>query len=167
MKPEEVKRMEDEEDEEFVGLNVDTSLLEVVQVLFKTEPEVEVFYDGFIERIESDKRLRKNQGNRQRMNQAFIDELLKYHDIDTINNALNNNSVEDNLVSGEDEKNVDKLLRKTFKNKTEFRMFMTHISQYMMENGDSPVEAAAKAMKVMGKSDAEILAITSVIDKVF
>ena len=35
MKPDEVKRMEEEEDEEFVGLNVDTNLLEVVQILFK------------------------------------------------------------------------------------------------------------------------------------
>lgn len=59
MKPDEVKRMEEEEDEEFVGLNVDTNLLEVVQILFKTEPEVEVFYDGFLDRIQSDKRLRK------------------------------------------------------------------------------------------------------------
>ena len=48
MKPEEVKKMEQEDDEEFVGLNVDTNLLDVVQVLFKTEPEVEVFYDGFL-----------------------------------------------------------------------------------------------------------------------
>ena len=60
MKPEEVKRMEEEEDEEFVGLNVDTNLLETVQILFKTEPEVEVFYDSFLERMQSDKKLRKH-----------------------------------------------------------------------------------------------------------
>ena len=82
MKPDEVKRMEEEEDEEFVGLNVDTNLLEVVQILFKTEPEVEVFYDGFLDRIQSDKRLRKNTDDRKRMNSAFLDELLKYHDLD-------------------------------------------------------------------------------------
>lgn len=167
MKPEEVKRMEEEEDEEFVGLNVDTNLLEVVQVLFKTEPEVEVFYDGFLERIQSDKRLRKNQDDRKRMNSAFLDELLKYHDLDTINNAINGVSRDDELVSGQDEKDVDKILRKTFKNKFEFRMFMTYISQFMMEEKDTPVEAAAKSMKRLGKSDYEILQITNVIDKIF
>ena len=46
MKPDEVIRMEQEdEDEEFVGLNVDSQLLELVPKLFKTEPEVEVFYE--------------------------------------------------------------------------------------------------------------------------
>ncbi|WP_455645518.1 hypothetical protein [Methanosphaera sp.] len=169
MKPEEVKRMEEEEDEEFVGLNVETSLLDAVQKLFKTEPEVEVFYDGFLERIQNDKRLRKNTDDRRRMNEAFLDELLKYHDLDTINNAINDVSVNDdsNLVEGDAEKDVDKLLRKTFKDKMEFRMFMTYISQYMMELGDSPVEACAKSMKRLGKSDADILKITSVIDKIF
>ena len=67
MKPEEVKKMEQEDDEEFVGLNVDTNLLDVVQVLFKTEPEVEVFYDGFLERMQSDKKIRKHTDNRKRM----------------------------------------------------------------------------------------------------
>lgn len=167
MKPEEVKRMEEEEDEEFVGLNVDTNLLEVVQVLFKTEPEVEVFYDGFLERVQNDKRLRKHTDDRKRMNSAFLDELLKYHDLDTINNAINGVSGEDNLVVGSEEKDVDKVLRKTFSNKMEFRMFMTYISQYMMEEKDSPVEAAAKSMKRLGKSDKEILQITSIIDKIF
>ena len=167
MKPEEVKRMEEEEDEEFVGLNVDTNLLEVVQVLFKTEPEVEVFYDGFLDRVQNDKRLRKNTDDRKRMNSAFLDELLKYHDLDTINNALNGVSSEENLVIGEEEKDVDRILRKTFSNKMEFRMFMTYISQFMMEDKDSPVEAAAKSMKRLGKSDKETLQITSVIDKIF
>jgi hypothetical protein len=167
MKPEEVKRMEEEEDEEFVGLNVDTNLLEVVQKLFKTEPEVEIFYDGFLERIQNDKKLRKHTDDRKRMNSAFLDELLKYHDLDTINNAINGISRNDELVSGEEEKNVDKIIRKTFKNKMEFRMFMTYISQFMMENKDSPVEAAAKSMKRLGKSDHEILQITNVIDKIF
>ncbi len=167
MKPEEVKRMEEEEDEEFVGLNVDSNLLEVVQVLFKTEPEVEVFYDGFLERVESDKKLRKHTDDRKRMNSAFIDELLKYHDLDTINDAINGVSRDDEMVMGDEERDVDKILRKTFKNKLEFRMFMTYISQFMMEEKDSPVEAAAKSMKILGKSDNEILAITSVIDKIF
>lgn len=167
MKPEEVKRMEEEEDEEFVGLNVDSNLLEVVQVLFKTEPEVEVFYDGFLERVESDKKLRKHTDDRKRMNSAFLDELLKYHDLDTINDAINGISHKEEMVMGDDEKDVNKILRKTFKNKMEFRMFMTYISQFMMENKDSPVEAAAKSMKMLGKSDNEILAITSVIDKIF
>lgn len=169
MKPEEVIRMEQEEDEEFVGLNVDTELLELVHVLFKTEPEVEVFYDGFLERIQTDKKVRKHQDNRKRMNKAFIDELLKYHDIDTINNALNNKSINEDieLAEGQEEKDVDKLLRKTFRNKMEFRMFITYISQYMMEENDTPVEAAAKSMKRLGKSDNDILAITSVIDKIF
>jgi hypothetical protein len=167
MKPEEVKRMEEEEDEEFVGLNVDTNLLEVVQKLFKTEPEVEIFYDGFLERIQNDKKLRKHTDDRKRMNSAFLDELLKYHGLDTINNAINGISRNDELVSGEEEKNVDKIIRKTFKNKMEFRMFMTYISQFMMENKDSPVEAAAKSMKRLGKSDHEILQITNVIDKIF
>ncbi|RAP48489.1 MAG: hypothetical protein BZ135_00710 [Methanosphaera sp. rholeuAM6] len=167
MKPEEVKRMEEEEDEEFVGLNVDTNLLEVVQVLFKTEPEVEVFYDGFLDRVQNDKRLRKNTDDRKRMNSAFLDELLKYHDLDTINNALNGVSSEENLVIGEEERDVDRILRKTFSNKMEFRMFMTYISQFMMEDKDSPVEAAAKSMKRLGKSDKETLQITSVIDKIF
>ncbi len=167
MKPEEVKRMEEEEDEEFVGLNVDTNLLEVVQILFKTEPEVEVFYDGFLERIQSDKKLRKHQDDRKRMNSAFLDELLKYHDLDTINDAINGISRDDELVLGEEEKDVNKILRKTFKNKMEFRMFMTYISQFMMENKDTPVEAAAKSMKLLGKSDHEILQITNVIDKIF
>lgn len=167
MKPEEVKRMEEEEDEEFVGLNVDTNLLDVVQILFKTEPEVEVFYDGFLERIQSDKKLRKNPDDRKRMNSAFLDELLKYHDLETINDAINGVSRDDELVSGQDEKDVDKILRKTFKNKMEFRMFMTYISQFMMENKDTPVEAAAKSMKLLGKSDHEILQITNVIDKIF
>lgn len=167
MKPDEVKRMEEEEDEEFVGLNVDTNLLEVVQILFKTEPEVEVFYDGFLDRIQSDKRLRKNTDDRKRMNSAFLDELLKYHDLDTINDAINGVSREDELVMGQDEKDVDKVLRKTFKNKMEFRMFMTYISQYMMDEKNTPVEAAAKSMKRLGKSDHEILQITNVIDKIF
>ncbi|MBE6513444.1 MAG: hypothetical protein E7Z75_09960 [Methanobrevibacter olleyae] len=167
MKPEEVKRMEEEEDEEFVGLNVDTNLLEVVQILFKTEPEVEVFYDGFLERIQSDKKLRKTPDDRKRMNSAFLDELLKYHDLDTINDAINGVSRDDELVSGQDEKDVDRILRKTFKNKVEFRMFMTYISQFMMENKDTPVEAAAKSMKLLGKSDHETLQITNVIDKIF
>lgn len=44
MKPDEIRRMEEEdEDEEFVALNVDQNLLDIVQVLFKTEPEVEIF----------------------------------------------------------------------------------------------------------------------------
>lgn len=167
MKPDEIKRMEEEEDEEFVGLNVDTNLLEVVQILFKTEPEVEVFYDGFLDRIQSDKRLRKNTDDRKRMNSAFLDELLKYHDLDTINNAINGVSREDELVMGQDEKDVDKVLRKTFKNKMEFRMFMTYISQFMMDEKNTPVEAAAKSMKRLGKSDHEILQITNVIDKIF
>ncbi len=167
MKPEEVKRMEEEEDEEFVGLNVDTNLLEIVQVLFKTEPEVEVFYDGFLERINLDKKLRKHTDDRKRMNSAFLDELLKYHDLDTINDALNGLAGDDELVSMEEEKDVNKVLRKTFKNKMEFRMFMTYISQFMMEDKDTPVEAAAKSMKRLGKSDADILKITSVIDKIF
>lgn len=167
MKPEEVKRMEEEEDEEFVGLNVDSNLLEVVQILFKTEPEVEVFYDGFLERMQNDKKLRKRTDDRKTMNSAFLDELLKYHDLDTINNALNGVSKEDDLVLGDEEKDVDKILRKTFKNKMEFRMFMSYISQYMMEEKDSPVEAAAKSMKRLGKSDNEVLQITSVIDKIF
>lgn len=167
MKPEEVKRMEEEEDEEFVGLNVDTNLLDVVQILFKTEPEVEVFYDGFLDRIQNDKRLRKNTDDRKRMNSAFLDELLKYHDLDTINNAINGVSSEDDLVFGDEEKDVNKILRKTFSNKMEFRMFMTYISQFMMEDKDSPVEAAAKSMKRLGKSDKDTLLITSVIDKIF
>ncbi|WP_143741334.1 hypothetical protein [Methanosphaera sp. WGK6] len=169
MKPEEVRKMEEEEDEEFIGLNVETTLLDAVQKLFKTEPEVEVFYDGFLERVQNDKRLRKNKNNRRLMNEAFLDELLKYHELDKINNAINNVSVSDesNLVEGDDEKDVDKLLRKTFKDKMEFRMFMTYISQYMMELGDSPVEACAKSMKRLGKSDADILKITSVINKIF
>ena len=168
MKPEEVKRMEEEEDEEFVGLNVDENLLEIVQVLFKTEPEVEVFYDGFLERMQSDKKLRKHTDDRKRMNKAFLDELLKYHDVDTINDALNGiDKSDDSLVMGDEEKDVDKILRKTFSNKMEFRMFMTYISQFMMENNDTPVEAAAKAMKRLGKSDNDILQITSVIDKIF
>ena len=167
MKPEEVKCMEEEEDEEFVGLNVDTNLLEIVQVLFKTEPEVEVFYDGFLERINLDKKLRKHTDDRKRMNSAFLDELLKYHDLDTINDALNGLAGDDELVSMEEEKDVNKVLRKTFKNKMEFRMFMTYISQFMMEDKDTPVEAAAKSMKRLGKSDADILKITSVIDKIF
>ncbi|RAP52343.1 MAG: hypothetical protein BZ133_01455 [Methanosphaera sp. SHI613] len=170
MKPEEVIRMEQEdEDEEFVGLNVDSQLLELVPKLFKTEPEVEVFYDGFLERIQMDKKLRKHQENRKRMNQAFLDELLKYYDIDTINDVLNdkskNNEVE--LASGADEKEVDRILRKTFKNKREFRMFITYISQFMMENNDTPVEAAAKSMRRLGKDDSDTLAITSIIDKIF
>ena len=167
MIPEEVKRMEEEEDEEFVGLNVDSNLLEVVQILFKTEPEVEVFYDGFLERMQNDKKLRKRTDDRKTMNSAFLDELLKYHDLDTINDALNGVSKEDDLVLGDEEKDVDKILRKTFKNKMEFRMFMSYISQYMMEEKDSPVEAAAKSMKRLGKSDNEVLQITSVIDKIF
>lgn len=166
MKPEEVKRMEEEEDEEFVGLNVDSNLLEAVQVLFKTEPEVEVFYDSFLERMQADKKLRKHTDNRKRMNAAFLDELLKYHDIDTINAALDGVSTDD-VVIGDEEKDVDKILRQTFKNKMEFRMFMTYISQFMMEEKDSPVEAAAKSMKRLGKSDNDILQITSIIDKVF
>lgn len=170
MKPEEVIRMEQEdEDEEFVGLNVDGKLLELVPKLFKTEPEVEVFYDGFLERIQLDKKLRKHQNNRKRMNQAFLDELLKYFDLDTINDVLNNKSKNEEveLASGTDEKEVDKILRKTFKNKMEFRMFITYISQFMMENNDTPVEAAAKSMRRLGKSDNDTLAITSIIDKIF
>ncbi|MBQ6219453.1 MAG: hypothetical protein IJJ47_06970 [Methanosphaera sp.] len=169
MKPDEIRRMEEEdEDEEFVALNVDQNLLDIVQVLFKTEPEVEIFYDGFLERVETDKRLKKHPDDRKRMNKAFIDELLKYHDIDTINNALNGISSDDEeLISIEDEKDVNKIIRKTFKNKMEFRMFMTYISQFMMEDNDSPVEAAAKSMKRLGKSDSDILQITSVIDKIF
>lgn len=171
MKPEEIRRLEEEdEDEEFVGLNVDQNLLEIVQVLFKTEPEVEVFYDGFLERMQNDKKLRKHTDNRKRMNQAFLDELLKYHDLDTINNALNGEDKKDTdftLEDKEEVEDVDKILRKTFKTKIEFRMFMTYISQYMMELNDTPVEAAAKAMKRLGKTDNEILTITSIIDKVF
>ena len=167
MKPDEVKRMEEEEDEEFVGLNVDTNLLEVVQILYKTEPEVKVFYDGFLDRSQSDKRLRKNTDDRKRMTSAFLAELLKYPDLDTINDAINGVSREDELVMGQDEKDVDKVLRKTFKNKMEFRMFMTYISQYMMDEKNTPVEAAAKSMKRLGKSDHEILQITNVIDKIF
>ena len=170
MKPEEVIRMEEEDDdEEFVGLNVDSQLLELVPKLFKTEPEVEVFYDGFLERIQTDKKLRKHQDNRKRMNQAFLDELLKYYDLDTINAVLNNKSKEEEveLASGADEKEVDRILRKTFKNKREFRMFITYISQFMMENNDTPVEAAAKSMRRLGKSDNDTLAITSIIDKIF
>jgi hypothetical protein len=116
-----------------------------------------------------DKKLRKHQENRKRMNQAFLDELLKYYDIDTINDVLNdkskNNEVE--LASGADEKEVDRILRKTFKNKREFRMFITYISQFMMENNDTPVEAAAKSMRRLGKDDSDTLAITSIIDKIF
>ena len=169
-KPEEVLRMEQEDDdEEFVGLNVDSDLLELVPILFKTEPEVEVFYDGFLERIQTDKKVRKHQDNRKRMNEAFLDELLKYYDIDTINDVLNNKRIteDDKLAGGQEEKDVDKLLRKTFKNKMEFRMFITYITQFMMESNDTPVEAAAKSMKRLGKSDNDILAITSVIDKIF
>ncbi|MDO5826169.1 MAG: hypothetical protein BZ137_01865 [Methanosphaera sp. rholeuAM130] len=170
MKPDEVIRMEQEdEDEEFVGLNVDSQLLELVPKLFKTEPEVEVFYDGFLERIQLDKKLRKHQKNRKRMNQAFLDELLKYHDLDTINDVLNDKSKNDEveLASGADEKEVDRILRKTFKNKMEFRMFITYVTQFMMENKDTPVEAAAKSMRRLGKSDNDTLAITSIIDKIF
>lgn len=103
------------------------------------------------------------------MNEAFLNELLKYHDIDTINAVLNDEEIKEDveLLDKDEEKDVDKLLRKTFKNKIEFRTFMTYISQFMMENKDSPVEASAKAMKMLGKSDSEILKITSVIDKVF
>ena len=166
MKPEEVKHMEQEEDEEFVGLNVDEKLLEVVQILFKTESEVEVFYDGFLERMCSDKKIRKHTDNRKHMNEAFLDELLKYHDLDTINNALN--SMNDNdFATIEEEKEIDKLLRKTFSSKIEFRMFITYVTQFMMENNDTPVEAAAKSMKRLGKSDNDVLKITSVIDKIF
>ena len=169
MKPEEVRRMEEEdEDEEFVGLNIEQNPLEVVQKLFKTEPEVEVFYDDFLERVHNDKKLRKHQDDRRRMNEAFLDELLKYHDLDTINNALNNVEVDtDGDVVDDEIKYVDKLLRKTFKDKMEFRMFMTYISQFMMESNDTPVEAAAKSMKRLGKADNEILKVTSVIDKIF
>lgn len=167
-KPEAIKRLEEEDDdEEFVGLNVDSNLLEAVQVLFKTEPEVEVFYDAFLERLQTDKKLRKHTDDRKRMNSAFLDELLKYHDLDTINAALDGVRKDDDIVMGEDEKDVDKILRKTFKNKMEFRMFMTYISQFMMEEKDSPVEAAAKSMKRLGKSDKDTLQITSIIDKVF
>ncbi len=168
MKPEEIRKLEEEdEDEEFVGLNIDTNLLEIVPILFKTEPEVEVFYDNFLERVELNKKLRKHKNDRKRMNQAFLDELLKYHDVDAINDALNGNSSSEDTVDADQEKDVDKILRKVFSNKMEFRMFMTYISQYMMELGDSPVEAAAKSMKRLGKSDTEILQVTSVIDKVF
>lgn len=167
MKPEEVKRMEEEDDEEFVGLNVDENLLQVVQILFKTEPEVEVFYDGFLERMELDKKIRKHKDNRKRMNEAFLDELLKYHDLDTINNALNGMDNDDEFVTVEEEKEIDKLLRKTFSSKTEFRMFITYVTQFMMEDNDTPVEATAKSMKRLGKSDNDVLKITSVIDKIF
>ena len=167
MKPEEVKKMEQEDDEEFVGLNVDTNLLDVVQVLFKTEPEVEVFYDGFLERMQSDKKIRKHTDNRKRMNEAFLDEILKYHDLDTINKELNGMRDENNFATVEEEKDIDELLRKTFSSKMEFRMFITYVSQYMMEEHDTPVEAAAKSMKRLGKSDNDVLKITSVIDKIF
>ncbi len=168
MKPEEIIQMEQEDDdEEFVGLNVDSNLLEIVPILFKTEPEVEVFYDNFLERVQLDKKLRKNQDDRKKMNQAFIDELLKYHDIDVINDALNGMSSDEATLAEEEEKDVDRVLRKVFSNKMEFRMFMTYISQYMMESGDTPVEAAAKSMKRLGKEDNDILKVTSVIDKVF
>ena len=168
MKPEEVIRMEQEDDdEEFVGLNVDTNLLEIVPRLFKTEPEVEVFYDGFLEKIQNNKRLRKHQDNRKRMNEAFLDELLKYFDVDTINDALNGIIHDEPTMDADNEKEADRVLRSVFSNKNEFRMFMTHISQYMMECGDTPVEAAAKAMKRVGKSDADVLKVTSIIDKIF
>ena len=86
----------------------------------------------------------------------------------TINNALNNVEVDtDGDVVDDEIKYVDKLLRKTFKDKMEFRMFMTYISQFMMESNDTPVEAAAKSMKRLGKADNEILRVTSVIDKIF
>ena len=47
MKPDEVKRMEEEEDEEFVGLNVDTNLLEVVQVLLRLNLRLKFFMMAF------------------------------------------------------------------------------------------------------------------------
>lgn len=169
-KPDEVIKMEQEgDDEEFVGLNIDPRLLEIVPKLFVRESEVEVFYDEFLKNVESTKKLRKNKDNRSRMNEAFLNELLKYHDIDTINAVLNDEEIKEDveLLDEDEEKDVDKLLRKTFKNKIEFRTFMTYISQFMMENKDSPVEASAKAMKMLGKSDSEILKITSVIDKIF
>lgn len=168
MKPEEVRRMEEEEDEEFVGLNIDSKLLEIVPKIFTRESEVTVFYEGFLETIQNTKVLRKNQNNRARMNEAFLNELLKYHDIDYINAILNDEKVpEEEMLDPDEEKDVDKLLRKTFRTRDEFRMFMAYISQNMMEGKDSPVEAAAKAMKRLGKTDTEILKITSVIDKVF
>jgi hypothetical protein len=37
----------------------------------------------------------------------------------------------------------------------------------MMENNDTPVEAAAKSMRRLGKDDSDTLAITSIIDKIF
>ena len=73
------KKYFEEEDEEFVEMNISPKLLEIVPVLFKTEPEVTVFYDGFIEKVESNKHLRKNEDNREIMDKAFLDELLKYH----------------------------------------------------------------------------------------
>ena len=128
---------------------------------------ISLLFFTFFYCIQSDKRLRKNTDDRKRMNSAFLDELLKYHDLDTINDAINGVSREDELVMGQDEKDVDKVLRKTFKNKMEFRMFMTYISQFMMDEKNTPVEAAAKSMKRLGKSDHEILQITNVIDKIF
>ncbi|WP_304125546.1 hypothetical protein [Methanosphaera cuniculi] len=169
MKPEAIRRMEEEdEDEEFIGLNVDSKLLKIVPIIFKRESEVTAFYDGFLETIQNTKVLRKSQNNRARMNEAFLNELLKYHDIDYINAVLNDEQLpEEELLDPDEEKDVDKLLRKTFKTRDEFRMFMAYISQSMMEQHDTPVEAAAKAMKRLGKTDTEILKVTSVIDKVF
>lgn len=168
MKPEEVKRMEEEdEDEEFVGLNVDSNLLEIVPVLFKSESEVELFYDGFIEKVHDNKRLRKHQDNRKLMNEAFLEELLKYYDVDVINDAINGITHEEPTMDADNERDADRVLRNVFSNKNEFRMFMTHISQYMMECNDTPVEAAAKSMKRLDKSDTDILKVTSIIDKIF
>ena len=56
MKPEAIIKMEQEdEDEEFIGLNVDSKLLKIVPIIFKRESEVTAFYDGFLETIQNTK----------------------------------------------------------------------------------------------------------------
>ncbi len=174
MKPEAIRKLEEEdEDEEFVGLNVDQTLLESVQILFKTEPEVEIFYDGLLERFENNKRLRKNPDNREENNKQFLDELLKYHTIEEINQVITSikqpelKKQKNTNKTSKDEQNIDKILKETFNKPNEFKEFIALVSQNMMENNDSPVSATAKAMKKLNKTDEETLKVTEIIDKIF
>ena len=161
------KKYFEEEDEEFVEMNISPKLLEIVPVLFKTEPEVTVFYDGFIEKVESNKHLRKNEDNREIMDKALLDELLKYYTIDEINDALEGKTKDtDTDIDKDEEAHIDEVIRKTFKDKMEFRMFVSLVTQYIMEYDESPISAAAKSMQQLGKSDNDILAITSIINDI-
>ncbi|MDO5850927.1 MAG: hypothetical protein Q4Q23_00380 [Methanobacteriaceae archaeon] len=160
---------EEEDPEDYISINADHALLKSVQILFKSESEVEVFYNGLLKSINHNKKLKKDPDNREETNKVLLNELLKYFKIDKINTvvrAVKENKKIEKVVTKE-EKETEKILKKVFPDNNEFKKFITLSTRYMMENKEEPLQATVKSMINLGKTKSQILEITSILDKLF